>query len=362
MSELLSKGYSARDLARSPALQLAVYLLLLGILLSVLAVAFPAVRALYVPSGGGLPQVDGFEEIASTPGGWQTLSQTATEIAVLGILALLGALMFTIPIVRVYAITMRQEGYDKSFVRLLVALPVVVAGVVRIVQNDLALAFALAGIVAAVRFRTTVKDLQDASFAFAAIAIGLASGTGNLVLAGALSAIVTALAYAMWRLDVGEVGPSLELPYGGVTLSEALVPGESQGAVIWGNEDDLTRVGPADIDQLQKAIDELASYVQADALRKKKKYNTIVIAHSTEDQAKEATEHFEKVLENHATRFVRVGAIHLEDSEHVAHEYLARLKKSVDIGEMVDAFDIGPKKVLAAVELKPIGGLRDRLT
>ena len=105
-----------------------------------------------------------------------------------------------------------------------------VAGVVQVVRGDLALAFALAGIVAAVRFRTTVKDLQDAVFAFSAIGVGLAAGTGNFSLAGALSFIFCLLSWLLWQYNVGDVEPSLELGHSGVTLAEALVPGE--GVVV----------------------------------------------------------------------------------------------------------------------------------
>ncbi len=362
MSDHVSKGFSYRDLTHSPAVQLAVYLVGVGALLVLLALAFPAVRQLYIPNSGSIPDFAGFEEIAASPGELQSLYQSSTEVAILGVLSLLGALLFAIPLVRIYAVTMRQDGYDKAFVRLLVALPVVVAAVVRIVQNDLALAFALAGIVAAVRFRTTVKDLQDAFYAFSAIAIGLAAGTGNFVMAGAATTVITALAYAMWRLNVGDVGPSLELPYGGVSLSSALVPGEAQRAVVLGAEDKLMKVGPADLDELQNAIGELASYVQADSLRKKKKYKTLIIGHVSPVDLEKTQKDFESILSKHASRFVFIGAISLEKTPVVSLQYIARLKNSVDIGKMVRSLGCDDDGPLYAVELKPIDGLRKRLT
>ena len=48
---------------------------------------------------------------------------------------------------------------------------------VAIVQNSVALAFSLAGIVAGVSYRTRLKDSADALFIFAAIGVGLAAGT-----------------------------------------------------------------------------------------------------------------------------------------------------------------------------------------
>ena len=352
-------------LLKSPAFQLASYFVVVGFLLALLADLFPPIRQLYLPDAPPVGDLGGFGDIGELGEGdphWTSLAEAVTETAVLGVLALLGALVFAVPVVRIYVVTMRQEGYEKSFVRLLVGLPVVVAGVVRIVQNDLALAFALAGIVAAVRFRTTVKDLQDAFFAFTAIGIGLATGTGNFVMAGAASLVLTALVYGMWRLDVGEIGHSLELPYGGVSLSAALVPGESQEAVVLGEREVLPTVGPSDLDELQESISQLAGYVRADALRKKKKYNTLIIAHVEPQSVETVRGELEKTLMSHASRCVCVGDIGLQNSETVAVQFLARLKKSVDIGAMVDAFDYGPEGPLFALELKPIGGLRDRLT
>ncbi|NNF26287.1 MAG: DUF4956 domain-containing protein [Gemmatimonadetes bacterium] len=344
-------------------MQLLAYFALLSATLATLALFFPPIRELYLP---GVPVVGGaasdpIEAFSTGSSRLAPLQKGVTETLVMGVLALLGALLFAIPLVRIYVVTMRQEGYEKSFVRLLVALPVAVSAVVRIVQDDLALAFALAGIVAAVRFRTTVKDLQDAFFAFAAIAIGLASGTGNFIMAGAASFVLTVLVYGMWRLDVGDIGPSLELPYGGVTLSTALVPGETQEAVVLGDRSALKLVEPADLEDLQESIAQLAGYVRADALRKKKKYNTLVIAHMTREKDG-GRKYFEELMDEHASRLVYVGEQALEGSDVLAYQYLVRLHKQVDIGAMADDFDGIGHGPLVAVELKPVGGLRDRLT
>ncbi len=59
--------------------------------------------------------------------------------------------------------------------------------IITIVKFSLALAFALTGIFAGVRYRTTLKNLTDALFIFACMAIGLAAGTQTLGIALALS-------------------------------------------------------------------------------------------------------------------------------------------------------------------------------
>ncbi|HSM05382.1 MAG TPA: DUF4956 domain-containing protein [Longimicrobiales bacterium] len=349
---------SARDVLKSPALRLIAYFAILGTVLGVLALAVPWFATMLIPTPPGAESIPGVTGgMGPATSDW---ARTAAETAVVGLLSLLGALLFTVPIVWIYTVIMRQEGYDQSFVRLLASLPVVVAGVVQVVRGDLALAFALAGIVAAVRFRTTVKDLQDAVFAFAAIGVGLAAGTGNFTLAGALSTVFCLLGWVLWHYNVGDVEPSLELGHAGVTLSEALVPGESHKAVVIGDDDMAEPVHAKDLEELSDHIDRLADYVRADALRKKKKYNTLLLVHT--DDPEGAAEFLEPILDEHARRWVLVDTIRRNGTGMVAMEYLMRLKKKVKVGQMIDHMDCGPDSVCQAAELKPIKGLRKRLT
>jgi hypothetical protein len=358
-----SKGSSPRDLFLSPALQIAVYFALVWAVLAALGWALPEVRELFVPGGARSPPLGGLDQLAS--GGadsFSTLERSARAAGITATLSLLGALIFVVPIARMYVVTMRQQGYEKPFIRLLLALPVVVAAVVQIVQNDLALAFALTGIVAAMRFRTTVKDLQDAFFAFSAIAIGLAAGTGNLMLAGVTSVAVTGLVYALWKFNVGEVESSMELSFAGGSLTEALAPGEPNPGVTIGEKEKAVRVGAGDKEKLEQAIARVAGFVRADALRAKGKYNALCVAHVAPAEAKEAGKHLENVLDEYAKRWVLVESMALHDASVLSLAYLARLKQNVDVGAMVGSFQCGPDGPLYAVELKPISGLRERLT
>jgi hypothetical protein len=231
-----------------------------------------------------------------------------------------------------------------------------------VVRGDLALAFALAGVVAAVRFRTTVKDLQDATFAFAAIGIGLAAGTGSFVLAGALSTTFTLLAWAIWRLKLGQVEPSMALETGGVKLSQALVPGEMHDGVIVGDGQAVKTVGEENLRDLSASIDRLATYVRGDALRRKKRYESLLLAYVNAGE-KNVRETVESVIDKHASRWVFVDRIDLNHGDNInVLEYLVRLRKSVEVGSMFDDFEFGPDEPIRAVELKPIRGLRERLT
>src|SRR2546427_13243390 len=97
-------------------------------------------------------------------------------------LAMIGALALVIPVARVYMLTKQRQGYDPSVVQTVILLPLAVAGIVAVVQNSLALAFSLAGLAAAVRFRNTLKDTKDAVYIFVAMGVGLAAGGQGLAL------------------------------------------------------------------------------------------------------------------------------------------------------------------------------------
>jgi hypothetical protein len=107
-------------------------------------------------------------------------------------LSMLGALILMIPIRWIYIavgdleIAEEQPAGHKVSASLLL-LPLVVTAIIVIVKFSLALAFALTGIFAGVRYRTTLKNLTDALFIFACMAVGLAAGTQALGIALALS-------------------------------------------------------------------------------------------------------------------------------------------------------------------------------
>src|SRR5688572_2146051 len=78
------------------------------------------------------------------------------------------AALVALPVGWLYILTRQKKGFRQSLVQSMIILPMVVAGVVVLVKNSLALAFALAGIVAAVRFRNTLEDSKDAVYIFLA--------------------------------------------------------------------------------------------------------------------------------------------------------------------------------------------------
>jgi len=125
------------------------------------------------------------------------------ELTIRTAIILLGTLVLMLPVSWVYMSTRPSQTHNQSVAQTLLFLPLVVAGIVLIVQNSLALAFSLAGVVAAVRYRTTLRDSRDVVFIFLAIAVGFAAGVETLIVATLVSVIFNFLLILTWRYDFG---------------------------------------------------------------------------------------------------------------------------------------------------------------
>ena len=124
------------------------------------------------------------------------------ERALTTLIVAFGALLLTLPAAWVYMFTRRMR-YDPSLVQSVVILPLVVSGIVIVVKHSLALAFSLAGIVAVVRFRNTLKDPKDAVYVFLALGIGLAAGVQALDVAFVMSIMFNVMVLLSWKFNVG---------------------------------------------------------------------------------------------------------------------------------------------------------------
>ncbi len=155
-----------------------------------------------------------FKGVPGGPGaGDAMLPGTGAEGGVAGVLdpalivpvvfALLLTFVMTLPMTWVYRWTRTSGKYSQSFTHTLLVIPIAIALVVFLVKGSLALAFSLAGIVAAVRFRTTLKTTMDGVYMFMAIGIGLAAGTQLVVVALLASMSFTAVALGVWKSEYG---------------------------------------------------------------------------------------------------------------------------------------------------------------
>ena len=188
---------------RSPIVQTTVYFAVLSLV--------AALGIIYVPMIGDALASATANRSASGSGAMRVLLTSPTGAAGDQILfdlrmaiVMAATMLVTIPFSWGYMSVRERGGYDKSVVQTLVALPVVVAAIMMIVQSSLALAFALAGVAAAVRFRNTLKDVADATYVFLAIGIGIAAGTGSWTAALVMSAAFTYISVLLWRCNFGD--------------------------------------------------------------------------------------------------------------------------------------------------------------
>lgn len=167
----------------------------------------------YLPVGGidslAASRTDSFEPVYTSVE--RSILSPSGPIRLL--LASVGAIILTVPVSWTYFITSRQTRIDQSFLQTIMILPIVVAGISMIVVNSLALAFSLAGIVAAVRFRFTLNQPSDAMYIFVAIGIGLGCGIGAVGIAGVISMAFVVATLVIWRLEYGKTlsGPFLTM-------------------------------------------------------------------------------------------------------------------------------------------------------
>lgn len=137
---------------------------------------------------------------------------SALPPAVLPALAMIGALLLTIPVAWVHMLTRRPKGFRQSLVHTLIILPIAVAGMLMLVKHSITLAFSLAGIVALVRFRNTLDDTKDAVYIFVATGIGIAAAVDALAVGAVMSVLFNIVIIILWALDIGRVPVGIERP------------------------------------------------------------------------------------------------------------------------------------------------------
>src|SRR5690348_5891884 len=185
-------------------LEITAYYLVIGIALFVAIKVWPDLRN-YLPVGG-------VEQLITQPtkNPLQAEAVRAAHVANLGqsifwlVVAIIAAILVSLPVSWTYMAVRGGDEYDQSLVNTILVLPIVVTGIVIIVQNSLALAFSLAGIAGAVRFRNSLKSSGDALFILLAVGIGLSAGIGAIELAAVISIAFNYCFTILWITEYGE--------------------------------------------------------------------------------------------------------------------------------------------------------------
>ena len=191
-------------------LKLVVYYAGLAALIAIAMSVFPAWRE-YLPIGRvqSLLADTSVAELAAEGGGLSSGIKAGPVLALGPSLiwlttAVFGALLASLPVSWVYMEIREPGDYDQSLIDTIVVLPLVVTSIVVVVQHSLALAFSLAGIAGAARFRNTLKSSADLLFILLAIGVGLSAGIGALELALVTSAAFNVTFVVLWSVKYGE--------------------------------------------------------------------------------------------------------------------------------------------------------------
>lgn len=188
--------------------QLSAYYLLIAVLVYAALMLFPWIRD-YLPVGG-VEELINQPQQAGANGLTGVQVQQTENVANLGeslfwlSTAIIGALLTALPVSWTYMAIRHGDEYDQSLISTIIILPLVVTGIVVIVQNSLALAFSLAGIAGAVRFKNSLKSSGDALFILLSVGIGLSAGIGAVELAVVMSVAFNYGFLALWFTEYGE--------------------------------------------------------------------------------------------------------------------------------------------------------------
>jgi Domain of unknown function (DUF4956) len=188
---------AAREIGRLTVLRLTGYYVMAGILLVCLSALLPQEAIGPTPSQPPADMQGAMEWFK----GQVAVFPTGAPVWLDALLQMIAALLLVLPLAFVYVRTRTRVKFDHSLVQTVIVLPIVVTAILVVVRDSLALAFSLAGIVAAVRFRNNLKESGDAVYIFGSIGIGFATGIHAISVAAALSVVFVAVELALWKFD-----------------------------------------------------------------------------------------------------------------------------------------------------------------
>ncbi len=320
--------------ARSyPFLRVIAYYVVVSALMSLAVYYSPTVREAIL-SPVALPLERGGDLAAGPVGdyGARISLQEAGQRALGTVLVILGALLLVVPVAWVYMLTKRFR-YDPALVASVIILPIVVAGIALVVKNSIALAFALAGIVAAVRFRNTLEDPRDAVYIFLVIGIGLSSGVQALDVALAMSFAFNLVVLTVWKFNVGSI-------YSGRYARTGILSVGPQ-RLLMAQEPEAQRT-------VRRRMLDKATDVKTDG---------ILLVHSSQPDVARMT--VQEALADMAKDWQLVDVVSREDGMRTL-EYLVRLKRNGSAAGIVGALDERWSEQVAAAEYVPFRARRKK--
>ena len=281
------------------------------------------------------------------------LFQAPPGLPLAEVFAMAAAFALMLPVAWIYIMTRRRKGFRQSVVQTLVILPIVVAGVVFMVKNSLALAFSLGGIVAAVSFRNTLRDTKDAVYIFLATGVGLAAGIQSVPFAAALSITYNIVILILWYTDFGRSPADLQGRVAQRRLNRALALSNRTSAFVSLVDDQILKsLTPDQLDALadrtKRRRNRSADPAAAEVVKKPPEFRDLQL--TVRGAIEPARRAAESVLEASAKRWEFVRGAPGAAGEQQLH-YRVRLKKSVPADSLIQSLRAGAAPYVTGVEL-----------
>ncbi|MGQ0649440.1 MAG: DUF4956 domain-containing protein [Gemmatimonadaceae bacterium] len=292
------------------------------------------------------------------------LSSAATEVSgagpsgltslLLTAVALGSSLLLMLPVSWVYMSARQVRGHSQAIVQTLIILPIVVAGIVFVVRNSLALAFSLAGVVAAVRFRTTLRDARDVVFIFLAIGVGFAAGVYMLGIGFLVSMFFNFVVLLTWRYGFGRsaLAPTAAAQWKDPLSS--LASSSDQHKVP--DREILLALTPDKVSALAERFQRV-QHVQGNGKgngKHKQRFNAVIsIATGNVTEAQAVVQ---RVLENTTKRWA-LDEVVTNTGKPSEMYYLVRLPKKVTRDELITAVRAEAGSLVTSVEVEMAVGV-----
>ena len=333
-----------------PMRRLVAYYAILGVVVVVLATFFPgAVMRITAKGLGDVPEGPTVltDALSSSPTASVSFGPGSLfDVTITTILILIGALVLMLPVTWVYMSARPSGGqHNQNVVQTLIFLPLVVAGIVFIVQNSLALAFSLAGVVGAVRFRTTLRDSRDLVYIFLSIVVGFAAGVQSLAVGAVISIIFNFVLLITWHYDYGR---NMLMPTAAAQWSRPLQALASEtGDHQIPDRDLVLSLTPEKADALAERFNRVSKTVG----KKKKKPRFDSVITITTDSVADAQRRVEGVLERLTKRW-SLDEVVTHVGKPCEIYYLTRLKKTVPRDALLTAIHENAAGFIATANLE----------
>ena len=262
--------------------------------------------------------------------------------------AMVAALLLILPVAWIYILTRHKKGYQQSVVQTLIILSPVVAGVVVMVKYSLPLAFGLAGIVAAIRFRNTLDDSKDAVYVFLATTVGLAAAV-ELPVAAVISLVFNVVILSLWYTDFGRSAAPLEGSRAQKKIERAMAEMRRTGSFVAMLDEQIFRdMTP---EQLELAADR--------AWRRKRRQSSDeptpediqrreVLLRVQCDDSGTARPTIEEAFSDYLKKW-RLGGVVREGEGRQSLEYVVQFRKSAEPDELLNELRTHPHVLSAEV-------------